>query len=159
MLTITPAEMHWSLFMTALVLRAEARRTTGAERARLYAQARAQLACSRRYAPAPQRKPLWAMSRAEFLTQPLNRWAELLVESVNAGRSKSWPAYNHARAWLQDWRGQYHTPEARKDALGQRGQGWVFAVEWSDRAWRLEIRRALERGEDVPTAERAEAGL
>jgi hypothetical protein len=99
------------------------------------------------------------MSFAEFLAQPWDRRAEVLIASVDAGHSKCWPAYHHARGWLTDWRGRYHTPEAQEAARGRKGQGWAFAVEWSGRTWRTEIRRALERGDAVPDAVRMEAGL
>lgn len=104
-------------------------------------------------------KPLWTMPFSEFLHQPLDRWAEVLIASVAAGRSACWPAYHQARAWIQEWRGKYETPEAREAALGVNGRGWVFAVEWSNRTWRTEIKRALERGEKVPAEVLKEAGI
>lgn len=104
-------------------------------------------------------KPLWAMSFREFLDQSWERRAEVLIESVRSGRSCSWHAYHSARAWLENWKGKYETPAAIEAARGKRGSGWIWGVEWSDRTWRTEIKRALERCEKVPADILREAGL
>lgn len=98
-------------------------------------------------------KPLWAMPLAEFLTQPFNRWAEVLIAS---GHHQA----HAAKSWLQEWEGKYDTIDARDAARGAPyGRGWVFAVEWSNRTWRREISKALERGEKVPAEILREAGI
>lgn len=97
-------------------------------------------------------KPLWMMPLSEFLHQPFNRWAEVLIASSHFQSSA-------AKSWLKEWEGRYNSVEAREAARGTNGRGWVFAVEWSNRTWRREIRKALERGEEVPEEILREAGI
>jgi hypothetical protein len=98
------------------------------------------------------KKPLWAMPLAEFLAQPFERWAEVLIAS---GHHQAYAA----KSWLREWEGRYDTIDARDAARGRNGRGWVFAVEWSNRTWRREISKALGRGEKVPAEILQEAGI